>query len=191
MRSTYYGRAQSYSRSYNAELAELDGRLPLTRFCAKYGLRPSLVRLRGSNEWHHVGKYATPIDYYDWRDFVGQWHSYSKLAPSELQLRCRESIDMLGKAEQSEADDISDWEERASINQWIALNFGKTQEIKRLIRMAPKNQYPPLAQITTDLQVSEDYVDHLYYGKGESVFNDWPQQDLEVETNASTITHRE
>jgi hypothetical protein len=61
----YYSRNDSYSRSFNAELAEEHGRLPLTRFCAKFGLVPDLAKRYWSGEWHHVGKYAACVDYYD------------------------------------------------------------------------------------------------------------------------------
>lgn len=71
--SAYYSRARSYSRSYNAHLAEEDGRMPLTRavaYVAEHAVttqviaRAVLLR-RGTDEWHHVGKYATPVYYYD------------------------------------------------------------------------------------------------------------------------------
>jgi hypothetical protein len=70
---TYYSRAQSYSRSYNAERAEEEGRYPLTRairvVAARYGITKSaarkLLELSWQGEWHHVGKYANEINYYD------------------------------------------------------------------------------------------------------------------------------
>ena len=71
--SAYYIRARSYSRSYNAHRAEEDGRMPLTRavaYVAEHAVttqaiaRAVLLR-RGTDEWHHVGKYAMPVYYYD------------------------------------------------------------------------------------------------------------------------------
>lgn len=69
--SAYYSRNDSFSRSYNASVAEEEGRFPRTRAaaflglsvkafdaaCAAVGYRPT--------EWHHVGKYAAMVDYYD------------------------------------------------------------------------------------------------------------------------------
>ncbi len=71
MKCAYYSRNNSYSRSYNAERAEKSGRLPLTRAAKYLGL--SVAAFKGgceaigyqSNEWHHVGKYATQVAYYD------------------------------------------------------------------------------------------------------------------------------
>lgn len=71
MKSAYYSRANSYSKSYNAHVAEREGRYPRTiaakrlglsvkafdAGCEKIGYTPS--------EWHHVGKFATRVDYYD------------------------------------------------------------------------------------------------------------------------------
>ena len=67
----YYSRAHSYSRSYNAFQAEAQGRFPITRACQVLGL--SLAAFRAGcralkyvpREWHHVGKYANRVDYYD------------------------------------------------------------------------------------------------------------------------------
>lgn len=73
MASTYYSRAESYSRSYNAMEAKRAGRMPLTR-AAKYVAAEAGVTQKAAKvalqavhdgEWHHVGKYATRVDYYD------------------------------------------------------------------------------------------------------------------------------
>ena len=70
-RAAYYSRSDSYSRSYNASAAEAEGRLPRTRAAAE--LRVSVAAFDAgcdaagysSREWHHVGKYANQVDYYD------------------------------------------------------------------------------------------------------------------------------
>ena len=69
--SAYYSHNKSYSRSYNAECAEKEGRLPRTRAAAYFGLSVKAFDA-GCNEanyytseWHHVGKYANKVDYYD------------------------------------------------------------------------------------------------------------------------------
>lgn len=67
--------------------------MPLTRFCAHYGLDSRMVRTRGTNEWHHVGKYAVKVDYYDWRDFLGKWERFSKKRPRPDQLARRIEVD--------------------------------------------------------------------------------------------------
>ena len=70
-RSAYYSRNQSYSRSLNAENAEADGRLPRTRAAKHLGVSAAAFTAGCaaagyvSTEWHHVGKYATMVDYYD------------------------------------------------------------------------------------------------------------------------------
>jgi hypothetical protein len=96
----YYSRNDSYSRSFNAELAEEHGRLPLTRFRARYGLVPDLARRYWSGEWHHVGKYAACVDYYDpgaFFDFgdsgiVDRMAECSKPRPTAAQLAARAEV---------------------------------------------------------------------------------------------------
>lgn len=71
MASAYYSRNNSYSRSYGASCAEAEGRYSLTRAAKEMGL--SSVAFKAglakagyrSTEWHHVGKYANTVDYYD------------------------------------------------------------------------------------------------------------------------------
>ena len=69
--AAFYSRAGSYSRSYNAEVAEAEGRLPRTRAAAALGVSTTAFdagcRAAGyvATEWHHVGKYANRVDYYD------------------------------------------------------------------------------------------------------------------------------
>ena len=89
-RSAYYGRNQSYSRSYNAERAEDSGRLPRTRAASRLGVSVKAFDAGcekagyRSTEWHHVGKYANMVDYYDteeleasWKFWVGARSAYS------------------------------------------------------------------------------------------------------------------
>ena len=71
MVATYY--REGRGKSLNAIRAEENGILPATHAAKKLGV--SLKVLRGALtpcEWHHVGKYATPCDYYDtdmeWED---------------------------------------------------------------------------------------------------------------------------
>lgn len=72
----YYSRAGSYSRSYNAEVAEDEGRCPLARakavVAAEYGctqvVAAASLGLLHDGEWHHVGKYAAQVAYYDATD---------------------------------------------------------------------------------------------------------------------------
>lgn len=71
MRSAFYSRNNSYSRSANAEAAENQGRLPRIR--AAKELEISVKAFDAgcqaigyvATEWHHVGKYANRVDYYD------------------------------------------------------------------------------------------------------------------------------
>lgn len=67
----YYSRNQSYSRSYNAEQAEGEGRFPLTRAAKYIGLSSAALKKGAEHadlvttEWHLVGKYANKVDYWD------------------------------------------------------------------------------------------------------------------------------
>jgi hypothetical protein len=71
MRSAYYSRANSFSRSYNAHVAEEQGRLPKSRAAKKLNISvPAFeAACKAINyfptEWHHVGKYAKRVVYYD------------------------------------------------------------------------------------------------------------------------------
>lgn len=75
-RSAYYSRNQSYSRSYNAERAEADDRYPRTRAAKHLGLSTKAFDAGCahmgyvSHEWHHVGKYANMVDYYDTKELA-------------------------------------------------------------------------------------------------------------------------
>jgi hypothetical protein len=71
MKSAFYKRNNSYSRSYNATVAEYAERFPLTRAAAHLGISVKAFK-KGleaaeitTNEWHHVGRYANRVDYYD------------------------------------------------------------------------------------------------------------------------------
>jgi hypothetical protein len=69
--ATYFRRGQGLSR--NARRAEADGLLPLTRAIRAVAeeavTTPAIARAvlawLGASEWHHVGKFASRVDYYD------------------------------------------------------------------------------------------------------------------------------
>lgn len=71
MAYAYYSRNNSYSRSLNAEIAENENRFPLTRAAAFMNLSIKAFKAGcekckySPSEWHHVGKYANRVDYYD------------------------------------------------------------------------------------------------------------------------------
>lgn len=75
-RSAYYSRAGSYSRSYNAEVAENKGRAPMSRakitVAAEFGCTQAVAQAALNHlhdgEWHHVGKYANQVAYHDTTD---------------------------------------------------------------------------------------------------------------------------
>ncbi len=108
-RSAYYTRNGSYSRSYNAENAEADGRLPRTRAAAHLGVSVKAFDAGRmacgytSTEWHHVGKYAAMVDYYDtntleadpefWKGCAEAYASKKKKA--ELMARHAEGMESL------------------------------------------------------------------------------------------------
>ena len=72
-RTAYYGanHGNEYSKSARASDAESAGRLPITRAAKSLGLSVDAFRAGcraigyHSTEWHHVGKYATMVDYWD------------------------------------------------------------------------------------------------------------------------------
>lgn len=81
----YYSRAGSYSRSYNAKCAERAGRMPATRAAKAWGFKSAreLRRWVTTNEWHHVGKYASMVYYYDvegWISGLGGKGVFAELA---------------------------------------------------------------------------------------------------------------
>lgn len=82
-RSAYYSRNNSYSRSYGAECAERNEKFPMTRAAKYLGLSVKAFKdgLEASgitaSEWHHVGKYANEVDYYDVSDESEIVASYS------------------------------------------------------------------------------------------------------------------
>ena len=72
-------------RSYNAEIAERNDRMPLTRAidavyrnynCRRHGITRKAVRQvlerHWDGEWHHVGPYAHRCNYYDTKLFRSQ-----------------------------------------------------------------------------------------------------------------------
>ena len=71
MRQRWARYGNGYSRSVNAECAEADGRLPRTRAAESLGLSvrafdTGCAEARyTATEWHHVGRYASEIYYYD------------------------------------------------------------------------------------------------------------------------------
>lgn len=73
MSSAYYSRNCSYSRSYNAEAAESQNCYPLSRakkFVAddlgcSQAVAAAALGLLHDGEWHHVGKFASRVNYYN------------------------------------------------------------------------------------------------------------------------------
>lgn len=76
MRSAFYSRANSYSRSYRATVAETEGRQPMSRaaktVAAQFGCTiataKTALELIHDGEWHHVGKFASEVGYHDTTD---------------------------------------------------------------------------------------------------------------------------
>lgn len=70
-KGAYYSRNGSYSRSANAEWAEEENRFPRSRAAKHLGVSVKafdagcLACGYVATEWHHVGKYAAMVDYYD------------------------------------------------------------------------------------------------------------------------------
>lgn len=95
--ATYYSHGRG--RSWGAEDAEQYGRFPQTRAAEYLGVSIKAFRAGcaacgyHSTEWHHVGKYAARIDYYDthevkndpkfWRGCAEAYKSKAKKAELE------------------------------------------------------------------------------------------------------------
>lgn len=102
-RAAFYARNGSFSRSYNAECAEDEGRLPRTRAAKHLGL--SLAAFDAgcaevgyiATEWHHVGKYAARIDYYDTERLREQPEFWRGAASAYKSTAKRESILRIGR----------------------------------------------------------------------------------------------
>jgi hypothetical protein len=79
--STYYSRANSYSRSYNAQCAEAAGREPASRAAKTWGFKSAkdLRAVVSTSEWHHVGKYANVVDYFDVQSWIDNLTELSEL----------------------------------------------------------------------------------------------------------------
>ena len=75
-RWTYYKANNSYSRSRNASLAEEEGRYPKTRAAQAMGVNLKIFNMAIQNgiistdEWHHVGRYAAKVWYYDTKEIT-------------------------------------------------------------------------------------------------------------------------
>lgn len=81
MKSAYYCRANSYSRSYNAHVAEAEGRMPATRAAKAWGFKSAaeLRRWVTTSEWHHVGKFANAVDYFDTDGWITELESHNAM----------------------------------------------------------------------------------------------------------------
>jgi len=84
---------ESYGKSYNASCAEENGRLPLTRAAYHLGVNTVAFRVGCAaadykvSEWHHVGKFATPVDYYDTNELSSNpefWKGCSEAYKSKI-----------------------------------------------------------------------------------------------------------
>lgn len=115
-KTAYYSRNDSFSRSYNAETAEEEGRLPRSRAAASLGLSVaafdagcSAVGYRAT-EWHHVGKFAARIDYYDcaelgenpefWRGAAAAYKSAKKRAEILATMARRAEAERVARVEE-------------------------------------------------------------------------------------------
>ena len=84
-----------YSRSANAEAAEVEGRLPLTRAIPVVAKVAGVTRAKAreallavhDGEWHHVGKYANKVQYYDTAMAVAWLQLPSLLADEDMRFR--------------------------------------------------------------------------------------------------------
>lgn len=91
-KGAYYRRANSYSRSYRAHVAEDSGRHPLERAAkiiaehsgASKAASKSFLVNNHDGEWHHVGKFANQVNYYDTSEHL-------KKDPSDLKIEINNS----------------------------------------------------------------------------------------------------
>jgi hypothetical protein len=122
-------------RSVNAEIAESDGKMPLTRAivavakavgCTHAQARELLAYV-GACEWHHVGKYAAECDYYDVDDVVREFATADDVHVAALaEERERAEFEALRRSRRSSVD--------VMLEQCEAFNakFEAWEEVKRL-----------------------------------------------------------
>lgn len=98
MKTAYYSRNDSFSRSFNAEVAESENRLPRSRAAAFCGLSVAAFdagcRAVGysPSEWHHVGKFAARVDYYDCEELASQPEFWAGAAASYKSAKKRAEV---------------------------------------------------------------------------------------------------
>ena len=106
--ASYYSHGRG--RSWGAEEAEQYGRYPRTRAAEYLGVsvkafRAGCIASRyTSSEWHHVGKYASMVDYYDteelkndpkfWRGCAEAYKSKAKKAELEAKAKRVEELEV-------------------------------------------------------------------------------------------------
>ncbi len=109
----YYGRNDSYSKSLNAENAEADGRYPKSRAAKELGLSLKAFKTGlhaadyTSNEWHHVGKYATAVSYFDTKELNNDWKFWFNAA-KEYKSKVKR-LELIRKAAQIKVNNYSDF----------------------------------------------------------------------------------
>lgn len=72
------GGGKTGARSYNAQHAEADGRLPAARAAKEWGFKSAaaLKEWVPTSEWHHVSKFANVVRYYDVAKFIEEGYDF-------------------------------------------------------------------------------------------------------------------
>lgn len=70
--SNAFGCGRNYSRSRRAQIAEFYGKEPATRAAKTWGFKSAKAMKKWirSTEWHHVGRYANIVDYYNVEEWI-------------------------------------------------------------------------------------------------------------------------
>ena len=73
-----FGGSGTGSRSRRAQIAESHGKEPATRAAKTWGFKSAsaLKKWVKTSEWHHVGKYASAVDYYDVSAWIDDGFGY-------------------------------------------------------------------------------------------------------------------
>lgn len=116
-------------RSHNAEIAEGNGRFPASRIAKAIGRGVTAAFIKEhaphSGEWHHVGKYAAAIEYYDLETITAWLDSLEGQAALNMFKAARAAAKVTGPRVITADVVIAEWS-RVAINRFGKLAWRST-----------------------------------------------------------------
>lgn len=163
MKSAYYvsiNGGRTGSRSRRAQIAEGEGKLPATRAAKIWGFR-SAASLRvcvQPCEWHHVGKYANAVEYFDveaWIDDLWEdWQEVKAVLPHLNKLGRQLILPRLVKS--VVASNLDDFVKRQSQQCKRSMRPGhlcayeRFHQLKSKFGIAPKASWSTIGELTEE-----------------------------------------